>query len=76
MKDKKERFITLGEKRVVKTMKYIELIGNLGNTSNYEYSNEQVKKIFSELETALKSARSKFVAEAKKGVVEKEFRLG
>jgi hypothetical protein len=58
--NRRERFVDLAEKRVTSTLKDIKLISNLSNKSNYEYSAEDVKKIFGALEKALKDAKSKF----------------
>jgi hypothetical protein len=55
-----DRFRRLAEKRVIRTIKDIRLIGNLGNRNNYEYTGEEVDKIFRALEKELKLARSKF----------------
>src|SRR5690349_10209400 len=59
-----EKFKELAEARVRKTAKSIQLIGNLGNRSNYSYTDADVRKIFSYLDKALKEARRKFEASA------------
>ena len=41
--EKKQRFIELANKRVNKALKQISLIGNLSNTNNYEYTQDEVK---------------------------------
>jgi hypothetical protein len=38
----------------------LRLIGNLSNTSNYEYSREEAQKIVSALEAEVKLVRAKF----------------
>ena len=46
-KNNSEHFIELANKRVPKALKALELVGNLGNKSNYTYSksqSDQVKK--------------------------------
>lgn len=65
-KDRKERFITLAENRVNNALKYIRLIGNLSNKSNYIYSDKDVKGIFSALESEIKSAKARFEEVAKR----------
>lgn len=55
-----ERFRRLAQKRVVRTIKDIRLISNLSNRNNYEYSGEEIEKIFRTLDKELKLARSKF----------------
>lgn len=54
------RFRRLAQKRVVRTIKDLRLIGNLGNRNNYSYSAPEVEKIFRVLEKELKASRAKF----------------
>ncbi len=61
-RNKRERFVELGEARVRKATQMLRLIGNLSNTSNYEYTQEDVQKILSELDGELKLLRAKFQA--------------
>jgi hypothetical protein len=60
MTSRREKFINLAEKRVNRLINEIRLIGNLSNSANYEYSDEDVSKIFRTLDSALKESRSKF----------------
>ncbi len=55
-----EKFKRLANKRVNNAIRYIRLIGNLSNKSNYDYSEEEVSKIFDALTAEMKSARSRF----------------
>ena len=55
-----ERFRRLAEKRVVRTIRDIRLIGNLANRSNYRYERTEVDKIFRVLEREMKQARARF----------------
>lgn len=55
-----EKFKELAEARVRKAAKALQLIGNLGNRSNYSYTDADVRKIFGYLDKALKEARRKF----------------
>lgn len=54
------KFVELAEKRVHKTLKDINLIGNLSNKSNYSYTNEDVRKIYNALKKALDDMKAKF----------------
>jgi len=56
---KHDKFRRLATHRVTSALKKIELIGNLA-TSSYEYSQEEVEKIFNSLQQALDSIRGKF----------------
>jgi hypothetical protein len=56
----RKSFIRLGTKRVNNALRYIRLIGNLSNTSNYCYTDEDIAKIFKALENALEECRQRF----------------
>ena len=59
-RDPKERFITLAEKRTTIILRNLELIGNLSNKRNYQYDDEQAKKIFQAIEKSLRAAKDQF----------------
>lgn len=61
----RERFRRLAQKRVVRTIKDLRLIGNLGNRNNYDYTTDEVEKIFRALDKELKLARAKFDSRSK-----------
>lgn len=65
----RERFVDLAQKRVNKTVNDIRLIGNLSNKTNYSYTEEDVKKIYSALRSALDEMKAKFEI---KSIEEKE----
>jgi hypothetical protein len=54
------KFVDLANKRVNNAITVIRLIGNLSNKSNYSYTEEDVKKIFSALHKEMKEARRRF----------------
>ena len=56
---KRARFVKLAERRTNKAIKAIELIGNLGNRSNYEYEAPDAEKIITALDEAVKDAKAK-----------------
>jgi hypothetical protein len=60
MSTKREKFIMLAENRVEKLVKQIELIGNLSNKNAYDFSEDDVLKIFARLEADLKIAKNRF----------------
>jgi len=64
MSNTREKFIELAEKRANKTIRDIRLIGNLSNRSNYKYTEEDVREVFSTLEKELKKARERFSVSA------------
>ena len=61
-RDKRERFVELGEARVKKATQMLRLIGNLSNPSNYEYSAEDAHQILAALDAEMKLLRAKFQA--------------
>ena len=69
---KEENFKRLAENRTNKIIDMLRLLGNLSNTSNYSYSEEQVKTIFSAIEQELEIQRNRFVT---KQATKKKFRL-
>ena len=46
---KRERFVRLAEARTNKILDMMKLLGNCSSKSNYEYTEEDVKKIISEI---------------------------
>jgi len=56
----RKKFVDLAEKRVVRTIKDIRLIGNLSNKSNYSYTDEDVKKIMKILQSELNQMKLRF----------------
>lgn len=69
---KEENFKRLAENRTNKIIDMLHLLGNLSNTSNYSYYEEQVKTIFSAIEQELEIQRNRFVT---KQATKKKFRL-
>jgi hypothetical protein len=60
MRDKQGKFVEIAEKRVTRLLKDIRLIGNLSNRNNYTYRPEDVAKIFSAIESEMKTSRKRF----------------
>lgn len=57
---KREKFVRLAEARTNKIIDMLQLLGNCSNSSAYDYSQEDVDKIFSAIESKVKEARKKF----------------
>jgi len=62
---KKDRFKRIAGARTNKLLEMIKLLGNCSNTGNYEYTEDDVKKIFGTLEKELRIAKSKFEQSSK-----------
>ncbi|ESZ12674.1 hypothetical protein X735_21290 [Mesorhizobium sp. L2C085B000] len=67
MRDKREKFVGLAEARVSKTLKDLQLVGNLSNRAAYEFTDSDVRKIFGALQKALDSAKGRFSKEGEVG---------
>ena len=57
---KRDKFVRLAETRTNKIISMIKLLGNCSNTNIYEYSQDDVDKIFSAIESEVKEAKKKF----------------
>ena len=58
--DSRQRFLVLAEKRVIKAIKAIRLVGNLANRSNYSYNHEEAGKIVKALEDEVRELKRHF----------------
>jgi len=57
---KRERFEKVASNRVQKIIDYISLLGNCSNRNNYEYSDDDVRKMFSVIKDQLKNSEALF----------------
>ncbi len=57
---KRERFIRIAEARTNKIIDMLQLLGNCSNQGAYEYTKEDVDKIFSAIEAELRDAKKRF----------------
>lgn len=65
---KRDKFVRLAEARTNKIIDMLQLLGNCSNTSAYDYTQQDVEKIFGVIENELKEAKKKFdKVESKKG---------
>lgn len=67
---KEARFKRVAERRVRAILRDLRILGNCGNRGNYSYTESDFRKIFSEIEQAVKDAKAKFHLPK-----EKEFKL-
>ena len=58
---KRERFVRIAEARTNKILEMMRLLGNCSSKGNYDYSEEDIKKIFGALEKELKNTKNKFL---------------
>ena len=59
-RDKVKKFQSLAESRVNNAIKHLRLIGNLSNKNNYQYTDEDVRKIMVAIEAEVKDLKSQF----------------
>lgn len=64
---RRERFQRIAESRTNRIIDQLRLLGNCSNRSNYEYSDEEVKKIFSAIEAEIRAQKARFTTTAKSG---------
>jgi len=67
---KRQRFVRLAEARTNKILEMMRLLGNCSSKANYDYTEEDIKKIFTALEKELKNTKNRFL-----GVEAKEERF-
>lgn len=60
METRKERFGRLASKRTNEILDKIRILGNCSNRSTYEYTSEDIDKIFRIINQELKDAKGKF----------------
>jgi hypothetical protein len=69
--NRRENFKRLGTKRTLEVLRKLKILGNCANRSNYDYTEEEVNKIFSEVDKKVKEVKAKFTFPNR----EKEFKL-
>ena len=58
--EKRDRFQRLAPQRTNAVLKKFKVLGNCANRSAYEYTEEEINKIFSEIEARVRATKSKF----------------
>lgn len=61
-RDKAAKFIELANRRVNRAIKDIHLISNLSNRQNYEYTEEQARKIVKVLQQGVEELKQSFLS--------------
>lgn len=72
-RDKSAKFVELANKRVNRALKDMQLIGNLANRQNYDFSDEQAKIIIKVLQQEVEALKQSF--QSADNVSRKEFFL-
>ena len=66
MRNKRQKFVELAEARLNKALTDLQLIGNLSNRSAYEFTEADIRKIFSALQKSLDTAKGRLSKENEK----------
>ena len=72
-RDKRGKFVELANKRVNRAIKDIRLISNLANKQNYDFTDEQAKKIIRALQQEVDQVKQSFLSTEEIG--RNEFKL-
>lgn len=70
LESRKDKFKRLASYRTNAILEKLRLLGNLSNKSNYEYSNEEINRIFHAIDYQLRNVRGRFINKEKQ-----EFKL-
>jgi hypothetical protein len=57
---KRDKFVRLAEARTNKIIDMLQLLGNCSNTSAYDYTQQDIDKIFGAIENEVREAKKKF----------------
>lgn len=60
MSTKRERFKRLAEQRTNAVLHKLKVLGNCSNRSAYEYTEEEINRIFATVERTVRDMKSKF----------------
>ena len=60
MKSRRDRFEEIATRRVQYILNKLDNLGNCANTNNYEYSEQDVNKMFTAIRNKLRITESKF----------------
>ncbi|MBN2238979.1 MAG: hypothetical protein JW712_04335 [Dehalococcoidales bacterium] len=57
---KRERFLRIAESRVNKVLESLDNLAKCSNKRNYEYTDDEVRKIFREIERKVREVKSQY----------------
>jgi hypothetical protein len=60
MDKRRENFKRLAAARTNEVLRRLKILGNCANRSHYDYTEEQVNKVFSEIDKKLRETKAKF----------------
>ncbi len=62
---KRERFIRVAENRTNRILDTLELLGNCANKGNYDYTDQDVRKIFDTIQRKLDETKQRYTKQSK-----------
>lgn len=71
MDDRRSNFKRLATTRTNEVLRRLKILANCSNRSHYDYTEEEINKIFSEIEKKVREAKAKFTFPNR----DKEFKL-
>lgn len=66
METRKDKFKRLATYRTNLVLEKLRILGNLSNKANYDYSDEELTKIFAAIESQLRVTKARFAGKRKK----------
>ena len=63
---KRNRFVKVASKRVQRVIEGLDLLANCANKKNYEYSDDDIKKMFATIKSKVRNLESLFNQESTK----------
>lgn len=63
IKSRRERFETVGARRVQSILDHLDVLANCANKNNYEYTEADVRKMFNAIREKVKNTEAAFVKE-------------
>lgn len=66
METRQEKFKRLATYRTNIVLEKLRILGNLSNKTNYDYTDEEVNKIFSALDSQLRAVKTRFAGKRKR----------
>lgn len=57
---RRDRFESVAARRTQKILDLLDILGNCSNKSNYEYTDEDIRKMFSAIENKTKNIKASF----------------
>jgi hypothetical protein len=69
MESRKERFNRIATKRTNDIIDKIRVLGNCSNRSTYDYTEDEINKIFSAINKELRISKDRFTSKRKKFIL-------